>query len=81
MQILSRHLAASMAALRRDLHAEPHGADGSRQATHGSTAGATSTVTPYQSDDSIFVDDVYLIKGMAGRVLDPYVTSTLIDGT
>ena len=30
---------------------------------------ASSTVKHYQSDDSIFVDDAYLIKGIAGRIL------------
>jgi hypothetical protein len=29
----------------------------------------TSTIKRYQSDDSIFVDDAYLIKGIAGRIL------------
>lgn len=29
----------------------------------------TATIKHYQSDDSIFVDDAYLIKGIAGRIL------------
>src|SRR5262249_17307653 len=32
-------------------------------------AGVTSTIKHYQSDDSIFVNDAYLIKGIAGRIL------------
>ena len=35
----------------------------------------TSTVKHYRADDSIFIDDVYLIKGIAGRILWKLVQS------
>jgi adenylate cyclase len=66
VQIVGRNLAASMAMLR------------SRQSEHPSAdlrradplpAGTPSTIKHYRSDDSIFVNDAYLIKGIAGRIL------------
>jgi len=36
---------------------------------------ATSTVKHYQADDSMFIDDAYLIKGIAGRILWKLVQS------
>jgi GAF domain-containing protein/pyridoxamine 5'-phosphate oxidase-like protein len=66
IQIVGRHLAASMATLR------------SRQSEHPAAdlrradplpAGTASTIKHYRSDDSIFVNDAYLIKGIAGRIL------------
>ena len=66
-QIVGRHLAASMATLRNRPPAE-HRAAALRRAP-GPSAGVTSTIKHYQSDDSIFVDDAYLIKGIAGRIL------------
>lgn len=67
VQIVGRQLAASMAALRNRPPAD-HPADLLRRVSQPS-AGVTSTIKHYQSDDSIFVDDAYLIKGMAGRIL------------
>jgi adenylate cyclase len=66
LQIVGRHLAASMAVLRSRTPAvdpaEP------RRLPPPST-GVTATIKHYQSDDSVFVDDSYLIKGIAGRIL------------
>ena len=67
IQIVGRHLAASMATLRNRPPAE-HPAAELRRVPRPS-AGVTSTIKHYQSDDSIFVDDAYLIKGIAGRIL------------
>jgi hypothetical protein len=36
---------------------------------------ATATVKHYQADDSIFIDDAYLIKGVAGRIFWKLVRS------
>lgn len=66
-QIVGRHLAASMAALRSRPAADPPVEEPRRVLER--SAGATSTIKHYQSDDSIFVDDTYLIKGLAGRIL------------
>ena len=67
IQIVGRHLAAAMATLRNRPPAEQPAAE-RRQAAQLST-GVTSTIKHYQSDDSLFVDDAYLIKGIAGRIL------------
>jgi adenylate cyclase len=67
IQIVGRHLAASMATLRNRPTAA-HPAAERRRVPRPST-GVTSTIKHYQSDDSIFVDDAYLIKGVAGRIL------------
>ena len=66
MQIVGRHLAVSIATL-RTLPPPEHPAAELRRVPR--PAGATSTIKHYQSDDSIFVDDAYLIKGIAGRIL------------
>jgi adenylate cyclase len=52
VQIAARHLAASMAMLERDDSAER----------------ITAVVKHYPADDSILIDDEYLIKGIAGRI-------------
>jgi adenylate cyclase len=66
LQIVGRHLAASMSVLR----SRPPAVDPAepRRLPPPSTGG-TSTIKHYQSDDSVFVDDSYLIKGIAGRIL------------
>jgi adenylate cyclase len=66
IQIVGRHLAASMATLRS--RQSEHPAAGLRRAD-SPPAGAASTIKHYRSDDSIFVNDAYLIKGIAGRIL------------
>lgn len=65
-QIVGRHLAASMAML-RSRHSEHPVADPRR--ADPPPAGTPSTIKHYRSDDSIFVNDAYLIKGIAGRIL------------
>jgi hypothetical protein len=67
IQIVGRHLAASMAMLRKGVPAEHSPAEPRR--AQPPSAGGTSTIKHYQSDDSVFVDDEYLIKGIAGRIL------------
>jgi len=67
IQIVGRQLAASMAALRNRPAADRPAAQLRRVSLP--SAAVTSTIKHYQSDDSIFVDDAYLIKGMAGRIL------------
>jgi GAF domain-containing protein len=67
IQIVGRHLGASMATLRNRPSAQRPAAELRRVPLP--PAGVTSTVKHYQSDDSIFLDDAYLIKGIAGRIL------------
>jgi adenylate cyclase len=63
--IIGRQLAAAMLALSVDpsvdSEASPARSDGPRE--------RPSTVKYFGADDSVFIDDVYLIKGVAGRVL------------
>lgn len=67
IQIVGRHLASAMVTLRNGPPIE-HPAAELRQAPRPS-AHVTSTIKHYQADDSIFMDDAYLIKGIAGRIL------------
>jgi adenylate cyclase len=67
IQIVGRHLAASMATLRNRPIAEHPAPE--RRREPASSARVTSTIKHYRYDDSIFVDDAYLIKGIAGRIL------------
>ena len=66
IQIAARHLAASIAILRRSDTAEPAAAIPRRPAV---PSAISSIVKHYAADDSIFIDDAYLIKGVAGRIL------------
>jgi len=66
MLVVARHLAASMVAA----------GFGSTDASSSSvsmpplkTSGRGVTVRYYPSDDTVFIDDVYLTKGMPGRIL------------
>ena len=65
MQIVARHLAASMANTMRTASTE------SKVATLQSAqepARSHAVVKHYRSDDSIFIDDAYLTKGIPGRL-------------
>jgi adenylate cyclase len=65
VQIAARHLAASMAMHRRSDAGEVHTAAD----RHPSVCSPiTSIVKHYPADDSILIDDKYLIKGIAGRI-------------
>lgn len=66
IQIAARQLAASMATLARPNAAVPVSAVPRRNAVRSR---ARAVVKHYASDDSIFIDDAYLIKGIAGRIL------------
>jgi adenylate cyclase len=66
MQIIARHLAASMA------NAMATNSDQPRVATLPSgpepPSAGHAVVKHYQSDDSVFIDDAYLTKGIPGRL-------------
>lgn len=72
VRIAARHMAASMALMERGEGAKPEEASSRRRIAR--PAGA-STITHYQADDSIFIDDAYLIKGIAGRIFWKLVQS------
>lgn len=68
MQIVARQLAASMAVLESAARvADPAPAAAAVTREFGDRSAAT--VRYYPADDSIFVDDEYLIKGLPGRIL------------
>ncbi len=67
MEVAARQLAASLALLRAEAEAGPEPPPRPAAAT-GEESGR-AVLKHYESDDSIFVDDVYLIKGVAGRIL------------
>ncbi len=65
VRIAARQMAASMALLERAAITEPHEVP---RRTSQVEPMATSTIRHYKADDSIFIDDAYLIKGIAGRI-------------
>ncbi len=65
VRIAARQLAASMALVERTDAVEPQQVPAAR-VVHPADA---STIRHYKADDSIFIDDAYLIKGIAGRIL------------
>jgi hypothetical protein len=75
LQLLARHLAVSMIAVGFAGGAEPAAAPASSSvpaaAQHApgmAPDGAGITVRYFPSDDSVFIDDAYLIKGVPGRI-------------
>jgi len=82
VRIAARQMAASMALLERVESIKPQ--EVSRW-QHTVQPTATSTVKHYQADDSIFIDDAYLIKGIAGRIfwklVQSYAQSGRVDFT
>ena len=66
MQIVARHLAASMASTMAADSAEPKVA--TLQSDRAAPAASHAVVRHYRSDDSIFIDDAYLTKGIPGRL-------------
>jgi GAF domain-containing protein len=77
VRIAARQMAASMALLERIESAESGSGRRRESATHSTDA---STVRHYKADDSIFVDDAYLIKGIAGRILWKLLQSYIQNG-
>jgi adenylate cyclase len=66
MQIVARHLAASMASVMAAASAEPTVA--TLQSNSAPPAARHLVVKHYRSDDSIFIEDAYLTKGIPGRL-------------
>ena len=64
LQIAARHLAVAMSNIR--LTAPPSRTVALRR--RGGLSKRSSVVKHYKSDDSIFIDDAYLIKGIPGRL-------------
>jgi len=67
LRILGGHLAAALAVLQAD-RAESEASEPAA-APAPTTGGPALAVTYYQADDSVFVDDAYVVKGVPGRIL------------
>jgi GAF domain-containing protein len=66
MQIVARHLAASMANAMSTDSTKPKVA--TLQAEPAPSSPSHAVIKHYRSDDSIFIDDAYLTKGIPGRL-------------
>jgi len=66
MQIVARHLAASIATTMRSDSAQHKVA--TLQPDEGTMGASRVVIKHYKSDDSIFIDDAYLTKGIPGRL-------------
>jgi GAF domain-containing protein len=82
VRIAARQVAASMALVERAAITEPKEI---QHRTQRAQPMETATVRHYRSDDSVFIDDAYLIKGIAGRIfwklLQIYTDSGRVDFT
>jgi hypothetical protein len=79
VQLLCHHLAASMAML--GFAGAAPVPDPTRAATSDvCKTGAIAAIKYYQSDDSILIDDEYVIKGVAGRLLHKLIHLFLNEG-
>jgi len=67
LQIVARHLAASKTSTMAADSAEPKVA--TLRSDRAARAPSHAVVKHYRSDDSIFIDDAYLTKGIPGRLL------------
>jgi len=78
--VAARQIAVTMAMIRLKAAALPP--DEPRHDHRGisNQAGPCSLIKHYKSDDSVFVDDAYLVKGMPGRILWKIVQSYLSNG-
>lgn len=68
LRMVGRHLGAVLSGLGEEAEPAAVGRP-SAGAGAGEGAGPTVAVTYYPADDSVFVDDAYVIKGAAGRIL------------
>ncbi len=70
VRIAARQIAASMALLQRSLMERAEGTEPQeiKRQSRRVQSGAPATIKHYEADDSIFIDDAYLIKGIAGRI-------------
>jgi adenylate cyclase len=66
LRILGGHLAAALAVLQAD---RDESAPTQPAPAPVSSRAEPSSVVYYQADDSVFVDDVYVVKGVPGRIL------------
>jgi hypothetical protein len=77
--VAARQIAATMAMIRLEAAREP---EEPRRDHPGITNqnGPCSVIKHYESDDSVFIDDAYLVKGVPGRILRKIVRAYLSNG-
>lgn len=77
--IAARQIAVTMAMMRLKAAALPPD-EPRHHPGIANLAGPCSLIRHYESDDSVFVDDAYLVKGIPGRILRKIVCSYLSNG-
>lgn len=77
--IAARHIAATIAMIRLDVTREAEEPRRNHPRIANQT-GPCSVIRHYESDDSVFIDDAYLVKGVPGRILRKVVCAYLSDG-
>jgi hypothetical protein len=77
--IAARQIAANMAMMRLRSAAEPEELRPDRSRT-ASVTGPCSVIKHFGSDDSVFIDDAYLVKGVPGRILCKITSAYLSEG-
>ena len=77
--VAARQIAANMAMIRLEASREPEEPRRNHPRITNQT-GPCSVIKHYESDDSVFIDHVYLVKGVPGRILRKIVSAYLSDG-
>jgi adenylate cyclase len=77
LRILGGHFGAALAVLQADRH---ESTGGEPQPAPSPSRTEPSSVVYYQADDSVFVDDAYVVKGVPGRILWKLLREHAADG-
>ncbi len=77
--VAARQIAATMAMIRLETAGEPEDPGRDHPGIANQT-GPCSVMKHYESDDSVFIDDAYLVKGVPGRILRKMVCAYLSNG-
>jgi len=78
--VAARQMAVTMAIIQLKAAALPPDEPRRDHLGTANQAGPCSLIKHYKSDDSVFVDDAYLVKGMPGRILRKIVYTYLSNG-
>jgi hypothetical protein len=78
--VAARQIAATMAMIRLRAAVEPPDEPRPDRLGVANQTGPCSLIKHYESDDSVFVDDAYVVKGVPGRILRKIVYAYLSNG-